>query len=494
MEQARARRGDRRLRSSGGRDLHTDRDGWPAGPNTRTAGSPSPSRGLPSLDLEEPIYGSSRDGRLWISIPEKDGVTLLLIDSTGKASPGWPIVLPDVETCDELLPADDATVRVICSLTPPARPIRRVSRAFAFDANAEALPGWPVDIEDGSIARVVGQDVVLLVNPLLQEGGEAGDTVARLDGRHRQGWNAPKRRRGSSSRAVTAIGCIGVRRDRIWRDPSGLGDREHHQDRCHGVRAGRSAAGLAGDDRRQRIELRLRRQWTRVCSRLTRPTSEPLELSSSTKTATNCPNGSADQAIVSTGTFDGASGEDIPGPPIVADDGTVYIISTAGGTTAVVGLDPSGKPLAGWPYESKLDMQWTGFCGDGDTGCGYDRTEPAIGPDNSALPAQRRCNLVDGREASLRSGADGAGSRWLARRPQTGGIGVLGDGRRPRRISLMGARDRTREAGILGDRPGDRGGQHGPLRDHDRRAVARRDPRLSPERRHAGRPPGRRVR
>ena len=137
------------------------------------------------------------DGRLWISIPEKDGVALLLIDSTGKASPGWPIVLPGVETCDQLLAADNATVRVICSLTSPAGSFDVVSRAFAFDANAEALPGWPVDIKDGSIGRVDGDDLDVLVNPLLQEGGEAGEPVARLDGRHRQGRNAPKRRRRS---------------------------------------------------------------------------------------------------------------------------------------------------------------------------------------------------------------------------------------------------------------------------------------------------------
>ena len=223
-----------------------------------------------------------------------------------------------------------------------------------------------------------------------------------------------------------------------------------------------------------------------------RPTGEPLEPSSSTETATNFRTARPTWRWSRPAAWNGAGGEDIPGPPIVADDGTVFIISTAGGNTTVVGLDPQGSRSRAGHTDRSATWRWTGFCGSGDTGCGYDRTAPAIGPDNALYLLNAACELVDRRQHRGDRGRR-SGSRWLARRPQTGGIGVLVDGRRPIR-SLMGARDRTREAGVFGHRPGDRGGQHGPVRDHDRRAVARRDPRPSPERRHAGRPPGRRGR
>ena len=320
------------------------------------------------------------DGRLWISIPEKDGVTLLLIDSAGKASPGWPIALPGVETCDQLLAADNATVRVICSLTPPAGSFDVVSRAFAFDANADALPGWPVDIKDGSIARVVGQDVIVLVNPLLHEGGEAGDqwpvsmAVIGKDGRLRRGVEVPFPCCDSDWVIGTDGIAYGVTR-RGWETASSI----KTDVTGFGLEGRRQGWPVTIDGNASNFDFDASGLAYAVVDAPGRTTRTIVF----DQDGHQRPNGSADQAIVSTGTFDGASGEDIPGPPIVADDGTVYIISTAGGTTAVVGLDPSGKPLAGWPYKSKLDMQWTGFCGDGDTGCGYDRTEPAIGPDNA---------------------------------------------------------------------------------------------------------------
>lgn len=88
----------------------------------------------------------------------------------------------------------------------------------------------------------------------------------------------------------------------------------------------------------------------------------------------------ANLSIVSTSAWNGA-GDAYPGQPIVGADGTAFIVSTRGGTT-VQSLDPTGRPRAGWPYRSKLGMEWTGYCGPGDTGCGSWRTEPAVGSNN----------------------------------------------------------------------------------------------------------------
>jgi hypothetical protein len=299
-------------------------------------------------------------------IPEKGRDTLLLIDSTGKASPGWPIVLPGVETCNQLLAADNATVRVICSLTlPPGGSFDAVHRAFAFDANAEALPGWPVDIKDGSIGRVDGDDLDVLVNPLLQEGGEAGQqwpvsvAVIGKDGTLRKGADVPF----PCCDSDWVIGSDGI----AWRDPSRLGDREHDQDRCHGLRARRSAPGLAGDDRRQRIELRLRCQRAGLCGGR-RAHGNTTRTMVSIETATNFRVARPTRPS-SRPALRGAGGATFPARRS-SPTTDAYIVSTADSRTTVVGLDPSGKPLAGWPYRSKLDMQWTGYCGGGDTGCG----------------------------------------------------------------------------------------------------------------------------
>jgi hypothetical protein len=80
--------------------------------------------------------------------------------------------------------------------------------------------------------------------------------------------------------------------------------------------------------------------------------------------------------------WDGA-GDAFPGPPIVASDGTAFIVETDFDKTVVLGLDPSGKPLPGWPYRSRSAAQWIGGCGAGDTGCGRTRTAPGIGQGNA---------------------------------------------------------------------------------------------------------------
>ena len=96
------------------------------------------------------------------------------------------------------------------------------------------------------------------------------------------------------------------------------------------------------------------------------------------------PAGSEVLEMPSTGTWSGA-GNDYPGPPIVADDGTAFVISTEGpgSNTSVVGLDPAGNVMPGWPYQSTGNIQWTGDCGGlGDTGCGQTRTSPSAGQNN----------------------------------------------------------------------------------------------------------------
>ncbi len=87
--------------------------------------------------------------------------------------------------------------------------------------------------------------------------------------------------------------------------------------------------------------------------------------------------GSDDLDIVSSLTWDGA-GDPYPGAPIVASDGSTFIVSTEGIGTTIMGLDAAGTSLSGWPYRSKLGIQFIDRCEAEDTGCGSNRTPIGI--------------------------------------------------------------------------------------------------------------------
>jgi len=69
--------------------------------------------------------------------------------------------------------------------------------------------------------------------------------------------------------------------------------------------------------------------------------------------------------------------------PLVADDGTVFVIGEAGGHTVVYGIDPSGKVMSGWPYRADTAVQWQGSCPGDVTGCGVWRAIPAVSADGA---------------------------------------------------------------------------------------------------------------
>jgi hypothetical protein len=316
------------------------------------------------------------DGRLWISIPRENGVVVALQDNSGKPSPGWPILLPGVDGCDLLLPVADASVRVVCSVRPAAGgSFGAVARGFALDANGQSMPGWPVDIDDGSMGRMVGEDLTMLVNPLLQVGGEPGErwpvalVVIGADGTRHTGVQVPFTC-CDSAWAISSDGIAYGTTHRDWAsaasvktDVMGFG--------LDGPRAGwpvtidGNASELAFGPRGS------------VYMTVGSPNAAPARTVVLDRDGRTLSTGSADQAIVSTSPWDGA-GADFPGPPIVAADGTAFIVSTRGGTK-IQALGPTGRPLAGWPYRSKLGMEWTGYCGPAETGCRLHRTDPEVG-------------------------------------------------------------------------------------------------------------------
>ena len=164
------------------------------------------------------------------------------------------------------------------------------------------------------------------------------------------------------------------------------------------------------------------------------------------------------------------AGPDYPGAPIVAGDGTAFIVSSAYAMTDVIALDPSGQRVAGWPYHSDLGLQETGSCPPGDTGCGGYRAAPAIGPGNILHLVHARPSDSGGGSV-VAIGPRWPRDRWLAGHPDATGLGVLvsrGWGRRHRICD--GDRARA-ERQPLGNDPRDRPGQRHPLQRDDRRAV-----------------------
>lgn len=317
------------------------------------------------------------DGRLYVSIPREGGAdggdVIALLDNTGTPSPGWPLRLLSVYGCDLLLPVADASVRVVCDAWSTDDPGEELRRVFAFDANGQSLPGWPVDIGDGFTGRMIGEDLTTFERTTVGDGDPRPELwrmlVVRADGTIQRGVDLP-----------LPGGCgfdVG---------PDGTGWCTAQRDYDTSVKTDVAAFGLDGP----------RAGW---------PVTFDSNASSLAFDATGLaymvvgaaaekPNRTVvldrDGLIPSAGSGDLAispttlAHPDLEGPlaaPTVADDGTAFIVGTEGGRTTVTGISPAGQPLVGWPYRSTLGMQrWP--CEEGETPCGSRLAARAIGSDN----------------------------------------------------------------------------------------------------------------
>jgi hypothetical protein len=346
-----------------------------------------------------PVKGSGRDagteirmapgpeGGVYVSVPAKAGIrgggsVVALLDKGGQPRAGWPIRLSGVDSCDLLLAASDGSVRVVCFVPNQEEGLNgAVRRAFAFDSGGLALPGWPVDVGDAFTGRVIGTDLTMVERPYYGDVVEEGTpedivnlVVIRAGGRVEQGSEVSF---AECCQSTWAVGPNGIaygtyRRDFETKDS---------------VKTDVIAFDLAGVQPGWPVTIDGNTSDTAFDARglaylvVGWPTERPARTVVLDGGGKVHASGSADQAIVSTATWNGA-GDDYPGPPTVAADGSAFILSTEGGRTTILALDPNGQPRTGWPYRSSLGMQWTGFCGTGDTGCGQSRTMPAVGQAN----------------------------------------------------------------------------------------------------------------
>jgi hypothetical protein len=314
-------------------------------------------------------------GDLYVSIPASDGTVLGRLDATGAPAPGWPVFLPGSESCDQLLPVASGSVRLLCHRPAAEEGLGgMITRVHAFDANGQPLPEWPVEIDDVVVGRMVGDDLTLVVKPYIGDVSETGTPeqvflgIVAADGTSRRG-------------ADVSFECC----EHSWAlGPDGFGYGTTHRDWDTSVKTDIEAFGIDG----------LRAGWPipidgnlselafdaqgRVYAVVGSPSAEPARTLAWDQDGRPLP-GSSDQAIVSTNPWSGA-GADYPGAPIVAADGTSFIVGSLDERYGVYAFDPSGNGIAGWPYDSALGFQDTGFCPAGDAGCGGFRTAPAVGP------------------------------------------------------------------------------------------------------------------
>lgn len=380
-------------------------NGPTTGPSASPGQTPQPPAGTsrpaaPPIVGALPVRGSGQvlgtqirmapgpDGNVYVSIPAREGSVLLaLLGQTGRPRPGWPIMLADTASCDSVFPVEDGSVRALCTLDNPDGTFLGVVRALAFDPKGDLLPGWPIDFDlygaDGYFAgRVIGDELTVYtwasLGDQIEEGQPAGNAwIMRVaaDGTVRSG-----------AQVQYGIGCCNVDTWAVGPDGVAYGMVHDFAQTPAGTTSELAAVGSAGVPAGFPVVVEgiASKPAFDAAGQIHVTVGVPTERSAMTLVfdpdGRGVFAGSGGLGIAATSDWTGAGGN-FPAAPLVGTDGTTFVIDTIDGTT-VAGLNPSGGVMAGWPYRSEIGLEYTGFCGPPDTGCGQFRAAPAVGPDN----------------------------------------------------------------------------------------------------------------
>ncbi|HSK52925.1 MAG TPA: hypothetical protein VLA44_09225 [Clostridia bacterium] len=322
------------------------------------------------------------DGGAYLALTGPAGPILASIDANGVPVPGWPLLISGPAFCDPPLVAPDGSLRIVCThegATPP-------NVAYAFDEHGQALAGWPLRFdgdlqlwERADVARMVGEELVVAVTRFRPpaDPGDGPDTVdAAILGIDPA---------GSMTAGISiAYPCCGV--PRLAPDGSAYltltaGD---------GPAARTAVASFDRDGMRAGWPIELAgwasapafRPDGRAVLAVGSPDAEPTRLALVDLADGAVDSGSPELPIPATSEWLGAGAE--PGMPVVAEDGTAYVVAT-GSDATIYAVDPGGRVLDGWPYQSPVPLQELGRCSPEDTGCGFFRSVPAAGPEASLL-------------------------------------------------------------------------------------------------------------
>lgn len=339
----------------------------------------------PLMDLL-PVKGSGRevgpaiqmapgpDDGLYVAVPMGAGELITLLDRNGRERQGWPVVVPDTDFCNLLLAAPDGSVRVICQRDESDGLGDTITRAFAFDENGDPLSGWPADVSEAFTGRMVGDDLIVLSQPYRGDAPEENAPeyvhmdLVEANGSMRSGVDVAF----PCCDSAFAIGPEGmaILSTREWSESGDSVTTTLVAFDESGIRDGwpNTIDGNTSEvafDPRGAVHL--------VVSAPYEPPSQTIVLGADGYRL----GGSGALDIVSSFPWEGA-GDPYPAAPIVASNGSTFIVSTEDVGTTIMGLDADGQPLSGWPYRSKLGVQFIDRCEPDETGCGSHRTPIGI--------------------------------------------------------------------------------------------------------------------
>jgi len=325
-------------------------------------------------------------GSLFVSIPRAGGSILALLDRDGRPRPGWPIRISDSTSCELLLPVDDGSVRVVCTLENPQGNMFGPIGAFAFDSAGSQLAGWPIDLGAHGYfsGRVIGDELTIhawaSLGDVIAEGQPAGNSwilTLAANGAVRSGTQVPF---PNCCDQRWAIGPDGVAYGSI----NQYGDAQEAPKSSELVAVSFAGAGagfpitIEGSasepafDAAGRIHLTVGTPFERPARTLVFDTNGQAVVG-----------GSGELEIAATGECVGIEGScPAPAAPLVGPDGTTFVVDSSGNRTTVVGLSPLGQAMEGWPYRSDAGHQSKGSCPVGTVCERYELAAPAIGPGN----------------------------------------------------------------------------------------------------------------
>ena len=369
-----------------------------ASPNRATTASPS----LPPLPASAslPVRASAREnsdhpvlmapgpeGDLFVHIPMRTAPAVLaLLDASGRPKAGWPVAVPGARFCDHLLPVEDGSVRIVCTMENPDGNMFDPIGAFAFEPDGRLLAGWPVWIDGFFVAaRVIREDLTLFVSQSLgdvevegQSSFSGGLVTIAPDGRVDHGVRATDIGHcctwkigpdGIAYGVVSGLDASDARASRILAvDHRGV--RAGWPVSFYGITSG-PAFGPSG-----RIAV------TVADASLTRSLAFEPDGTAVSARPLHLPVATAEYSEDTGGCTVGS-----PQAPVVAHDGTTFVYSEL--NPAIYALDPSLSPIRDWPFEPEAPRAVARPGLESEHEAGYCPTSvaPAVGPDRTLYVA-----------------------------------------------------------------------------------------------------------
>jgi hypothetical protein len=412
--------------------------GSPASPAPEPAATPKPTgpAGEPTIfpikaSAHDVLMASGPDGGVYVLVPVERRAVIALVLKDGRVAPGWPLEL-DSGYCWQLLAARDGSVRAVCDVPPDDDGLQApVTRIHAIDARGRTRPGWPVEIESGSVAAMNGDGMAVVVRPYggdaLPEGvvEPAMLVLVGPDGSIRTS-NTEAPVPCCQSTVVLGPDGTGYIVERLYSDDR-TGTTNVTVFRLDGVAWRMTIKGIASDPAFDPRANTYYSVWTGGTGTSSTFVVDPNGTMLETDTD--------EVAFFPTSGWTGA-GDEFPATPAVGADGSMILVDDRDGT-AMLALDAAGDGRSGWPYHADAGIDDQGYCPAEDTGCGLFRVPTVIGSDGVVYAALEPTSstaggslIAVGRDGRIRDGwpvgLRNAGSRFWAIVPGTdGGIWAL---------------------------------------------------------------------